>query len=67
MCLNYLNQMEFEFCMGLCRELVSLESVISRCPEFKYLNFSVDEFCSDSCFAFDSAAVGPRPEAAGGG
>ncbi len=31
--------MEFEFCMGLCRELVSLESVIGCCPEFKYLIF----------------------------
>ncbi len=29
--------------------------------------FAVDGFCSDSCFAFDSAAVDPRPEAAGGG
>ena len=38
MCLNYLNQVKFEFYMGLCRELVPLESVIGRCPEFKYLN-----------------------------
>jgi hypothetical protein len=38
MCLNYLNQVKFEFYMGLCRELVPLELVIGRCPEFKYLN-----------------------------
>jgi hypothetical protein len=36
-------------------------------PGIQIFKFAVDGFCSDSCFAFESAAVGPRPEAAGSG